>query len=220
MREETTPEGIPIPDFMPWYPRRARSGGWTVAVQRAFIAELTRIGCVGAAARAVGKSKRSAYLLREKEGAESFAAAWEAALSTGRDHARSVAIERALHGEIVPQFRNGRFTGYQTRYNDRLLIAAIAGGQRAALVHDEQHQLFEMLHRLGRWEEALRSEQMKLSGALPDSETDRDEAWEDHRVWMQETKREARRQRSAKIRAAVRRGMASPKPDGPSVRAL
>ena len=51
MENETTPEGIPIPDFTPWYPRHAQTGGWTPDVQRAFIVALTRIGSVGAAAR-------------------------------------------------------------------------------------------------------------------------------------------------------------------------
>jgi hypothetical protein len=54
------------------------------------------------AARAVGKTPRSAYQLRDKDGAESFAAAWEAAKFAGRDHAAQIAIERALYGEMVP----------------------------------------------------------------------------------------------------------------------
>lgn len=219
MRQNTTPEGIPVPDFTPWYPRRARMGGWTADVQRAFLLELTRIGCAGAAAKAVGKSKRSAYLLREKEGAEGFAAAWQQALALGRDHARSVAIERALHGEIVPQFRNGRFTGYRTRYNDRLLVAAVSGGARAAVMQDERHRISEMFHRLERWEGALHREQIRLAGNASDSSADTAEAWEDHLVWQRETKREARRKRNAEIRAAVRKGMAA-EPVGPSVRAL
>lgn len=222
MRENTTPEGIPVPDFTPWHPARVRMRGWRADVQRAFIHELTRIGCVGAAAKAVGRSKRSAYLLREKDGAEGFAAAWEAALALGRDHARSVAIERALHGEMVPQFRDGRFIGYRMRYNDRLLVAAIAGGRRADLVHDERQQVTELFHRLERWEDALRHEQMRLAGNVPhpSAETDSADAWDDHLVWKREIKREARRKRTAEIRAAVRKAAAARAPDGPSLRAL
>lgn len=220
MRRNTTPEGIPVPDFTPWYPCRARTGGWTADVQRAFILELTRIGCAAAAAKAVGKSKRSAYMLREKEGAESFAAAWEEAVALGTEHARSVAINRALHGDIVPRFRNGRFTGYKTVHNDRLLIAAVSGGQRAGVARDERERLSEMRYRLERWEAALRREQMALGGGLADTSTDNREAWDDHQVWRREMKREARRKRNAEIRAAVRKSLATPASSGPSVRGL
>lgn len=220
MRQNTTPEGIPVPDFTPWYPRHTRTGGWTADVQRAFILELTRIGCAGAAAKAVGKSKRGAYLLREKEGAESFAAAWEEAVALGSEHARSVAINRALHGDIVPQFRNGRFTGYRTVHNDRLLIAAVSGGQRAGVGRDERERLSEMRYRLERWEAALRCEQMALAGGPAGIPADSADAWEDHLAWKREMKREARRRRNAEIRAAVRKSMAASGSRGPAVRTL
>lgn len=220
MRQETTREGIPVPAFMPWVPARARTSGWTADVQRAFILELTRIGCAAAAAKAVGKSKRSAYMLREKEGAESFAAAWEEAVALGSEHARSVAINRALHGDIVPRFRNGRFTGYKTVHNDRLLIAAVSGGQRAGVGRDERERLSEMRYRLERWEAALRREQMALGGGPAGVPVDSADAWEDHLAWTREMKREARRLRNAEIRAAVRKSLATPASPGPSVRGL
>jgi hypothetical protein len=51
---ETTPEGVPVPNFTPWQAARQRARGWSPSIQRAFIAELTRIGSVQVAARAVG----------------------------------------------------------------------------------------------------------------------------------------------------------------------
>jgi|CXWL01.1.fsa_nt_gi hypothetical protein len=220
MQDNTTPEGIPIPDFTPWYPRHARTGGWTADVQRAFIAALTRIGSVGAAARAVGMSRRGAGLLREKEGAEGFSAAWEEAVARGRDHAQSVAINRALHGDIVPQFRNGGFIGYKTLHNDRLLIAAVSGGQGAVVKRDERDRLSEMRYRLERWEAALRREQMALDGDGAEPAAAAGEAWEDHLTWQREMKRETRRQRNVEIRAAVRKSTARAERVGPRIRLL
>jgi hypothetical protein len=69
-----------IPSFTP-VPRRSRRDGWTVGRQRAFIAALARTRCVGRAAAAAGMSRESAYRLRRRKGAESFAAAWDSILA-------------------------------------------------------------------------------------------------------------------------------------------
>ncbi len=210
---QTTPEGIPIPRFEPWRPQRARVNGWTADVQHAFIAALTRIGCANAAAKAVGKSRRSAYLLRDKEGAESFAAAWECALLEGRRNARTVAINRALHGDVEPQFRDGRFIGYKTIRNDRLLIAAASS--RASFepgVAEEEHSLSEYRYQLGRWESALRRREMDQANGGEGLRRNEDEyeAWERHVIWREELQREKRRQMRAEYRAAARRALAPP----------
>lgn len=204
---ECTPEGVPIPAFTPWRAKRERLGGWSPATQRAFIHELTRIGSVEAAAKAVGKTSRSAYDLRDKAGAESFAAAWEAAKLSGQDHARRVAIERALHGEMVPTFRAGQFTGYKIVYNDRMLIAAITGTRSEA---DEQAALDKWRQRLEKWEIALRRQAMDLDDEAPVKREAENDAWRDHVVWQREMKAEARRQRDAEIRVKVRKAAAIP----------
>ncbi|EAQ29038.1 hypothetical protein NAP1_15603 [Erythrobacter sp. NAP1] len=59
---------------------RSRRGGWTPEIQCAFLAHLYLTGCVAAASRAVGRSRESAYRLRQREGAESFARAWDKVL--------------------------------------------------------------------------------------------------------------------------------------------
>lgn len=56
---------------------RARRDGWSVELQCAFLAELHLKGSVAAAARAVGKSRASAYKLRGRDGAQEFAQSWD-----------------------------------------------------------------------------------------------------------------------------------------------
>lgn len=216
---ECTPEGVPIPAFTPWRPKRERAGGWLPETQRAFIHELTRIGSVNAAARAVGKTARSAYQLRDKVGAESFAAAWMLAKRTGQEYAHQVAIERALHGEVVPTFRRGQFTGYKMVYNNNLLIAAIAGARGGDAMYDRP-TLADWHLRLEKWEVALRRQAMDLADGAVETREAQDEAWQDHVVWKREMKLEARRQRNAEIRVAVRKGMAKAAPPVPRISLL
>ena len=65
-------------------PVRGRKDGWTVERQREFIRLLHVRPNIGEAAKAVGMSRRSAYRLRERPGAESFAAAWTRPSPSGR----------------------------------------------------------------------------------------------------------------------------------------
>ncbi|MFZ5793581.1 MAG: hypothetical protein ACRCS5_00255 [Sphingomonas sp.] len=109
----------PVPSASP------RHDGWTPERQRAFLQQLARIGVVSAAAGAVGMSAKSAYALRKRAGAESFAAAWEAALGEGRDRARDLAIERALIGTATPIFYRGRQIGVRQAFDNRLVLAVL-----------------------------------------------------------------------------------------------
>ena len=216
----TTPEGLPVPDFTPWRAMRERANGWSPAIQRAFIVELTRIGSVNAAARAVGRSRRSAYVLREKPGAESFAAAWEEAIFRGQQAARDTAIQRALHGEVVPHFNNGQFVGYRVRHNDQLLIAAMMSHRRGPASQVDLHALHEMRYRLEKWEAALRREQLDKADLQALGGASSAEAWDAHVMWEREMKREVRDQRAREIRAAVKKRQTPPPRPEPSVRSL
>jgi hypothetical protein len=89
---------------------RRRSNGWTPVQQERFILALHVMGSVGQAVKAVGMSRQSAYNLRERPGAESFARSWDAAIEMGRarqfDHAMDCAINgvttvRVLRGGSV-----------------------------------------------------------------------------------------------------------------------
>jgi hypothetical protein len=68
-----------VPAFYP-VPTRTRRDGWTIERQADFLGMLAETGSVIGACEAVGISRKSAYRLRDRPGAESFAAAWDAAL--------------------------------------------------------------------------------------------------------------------------------------------
>lgn len=116
--------------FTPVPLQRKRRRGWTPERQRAFIAALSRCGSVSAAARQVGLSARSAYALLDKDGAESFAGAWDTAVLMGVDATRANVIDRAMKGAWVPVVRRGRIVGMKFRYFDNLAIALLSGRGR------------------------------------------------------------------------------------------
>ena len=122
LTSETTPE--PDEPFTP-IRTRARHDGWTAERQRDFLAALAMLGLVGAAAREVGMSARSAYRLRARDRTGAFADAWDDALEQGRDRACALAIERAVHGVAVPVYYRGRKIGERIRYNDALVVQAM-----------------------------------------------------------------------------------------------
>lgn len=106
-------------------PVQPRRDGWSVARQRGFIHRLAICGCVGTSARGVGMSRESAWRLRARPGAESFAAAWDEAAGWGADHLTDLGMERCLTGEVRPVYYRGRKVGENIRFNDRLLIAVL-----------------------------------------------------------------------------------------------
>lgn len=111
-----------LPPFAPVPRQTSRHDGWTEARQRAFIEALADTGSVAAACKAVNMSTVGAYYLRRQPGAESFRAAWEAALQLGVQRIEDVAMERALNGVDVPVYSYGKLVGMRTSYNDRLLM--------------------------------------------------------------------------------------------------
>ena len=106
-------------------PVRGRRDGWSADRQRGFVERLALCGSVGRAAAAVGMTRRSAYRLRARAGAEEFAAAWDRALGWGQDSRVDFAIERALLGEVRPYFYRGRKCGETIRFSEGLTIAVI-----------------------------------------------------------------------------------------------
>jgi len=100
-------------------PLRARHDGWTPELQFRFIVDLARGHGPSEAARRLGKSRQTAYDLRKKPGAESFAAAWDAALAFARE-ARFAASalptgQFGLETVFVPRFYRGRLVGFVQR---------------------------------------------------------------------------------------------------------
>ncbi|MDF2603066.1 hypothetical protein [Sphingomonas sp.] len=103
-------------------PRRYRHDGWTAERQRGFIHALAETGSVKAAARRIGKTTEGAYHMRRQPGADSFCAAWEAALASGVQRLTDIAMERAVEGVPIPVFHKGEQVGERRWYNDRLLM--------------------------------------------------------------------------------------------------
>ena len=106
-------------------PTRARRDGWSAARQRAFIEALADTGMVGEAAARVGMTQQSAARLRRRPGAESFSAAWSAALGLGGERLRSIAYERAVEGVVKQRFWRGKVVGEERVYDNRLLISLL-----------------------------------------------------------------------------------------------
>ena len=110
--------------FIPVPSARNRRDGWTPERQRQFISALAAMGTVGYAARAVGMSAVSAYKLLKRPGAESFADAWDRAISAGRARMFDYAIERALNG--VTSIRIGAGAALDVSHGpDRRMMMAV-----------------------------------------------------------------------------------------------
>jgi len=123
-----------VPAFAP-VPLRARIGGWTPMKQAAFLGAFAETGSVLAAARKVGMSRETAYRLRGKRGAGSFAAAWDAVAGHARATARKVTVEelraRAFHGLLKPLIYRGRHVSTARKADNCAvlrLLAAIGRG--------------------------------------------------------------------------------------------
>lgn len=129
----------PIPDFAPVPRQYYRHDGWTPERQRAFIGALADTGCVSRAARMVNMAQANCYTLRRAPGAEEFRAAWDAALDCGLAQLKDIAFERAIEGELVPVFVNGKHMGFRRKRNDALLMFCLrhygkdAGGKRTTI---------------------------------------------------------------------------------------
>lgn len=160
-----------LPPFTPVPRRCQRHDGWTPERQRGFIEALADTGSVEAAARTVNMSSVGAYHLRRQPGAESFRAAWEAALQLGVQRIEDVVMDRALNGVEEPLYSYGKLVGTRTRYNDRLLMFILrnraperfaAGGGPKGLNAVSQMQLDKLKKE---WRKEWEAEQGYVSAA-------------------------------------------------------
>jgi hypothetical protein len=108
-----------LPDFLRFapVPLRAQHNGWSHALQFRFILALARGAAVADAARALGKTRQSAYALRKRSGAESFASAWDAALAFARqvESAGRSSPGGGIETLMVPRYYRGRLIGFVQR---------------------------------------------------------------------------------------------------------
>lgn len=114
-----------LPAFTPVPLARSRHDGWTPERQRGFIAALAESGIVAKAARAVGMGARSAYRLRRRVGAESFARAWDMVEYEARERAFAYVMDHAINGATRPRFYRGSFVGTVCGVEDRMAMAAL-----------------------------------------------------------------------------------------------
>lgn len=110
----------PPPDFTP-APTRKRNAGWTAERQRIFIDRLALTGNAGEACALVGLSSTSAYRLRNKAGADSFARAWDAALVLASTRGSAIAWDRAVNGRCERFYKDGELVMERRLPSDYLL---------------------------------------------------------------------------------------------------
>ena len=129
-----------VPAFAP-VPMRARADGWTPARQAAFLGALAETGSVRDAARPAGMARETAYRLRRRPGAGSFAAAWDtvtgAAAKGDRSRNRKVTREeraqRALYGVLKVRMYRGRHVATERKADNSALLAYLAQLDRLAV---------------------------------------------------------------------------------------
>ncbi len=125
------------PGFFHPVPLRPRADGWTVRRQCEFLALLYVSGSVTAAASGAGMTRETAYRLRRRAGAESFAAAWDRVLTPpGSGRARRVDCDyrkvtnetlfrRAETGLVQPVIYRGRMTAIRWKPDDSALLRLV-----------------------------------------------------------------------------------------------
>ena len=129
-------------------PVRHRRDGWTKLRQQGFILRLALGATVTLAANAVGMTRKSAYRLRDRPDAASFAAAWDKAQGWGQDRTLDVGLERALRGQDFPIVRGGRVVGHIQRVDNRLALAVLNAMDRRAAARPIAPSLDDALCRL------------------------------------------------------------------------
>ncbi len=118
-------------DFTP-VPRRTRRDGWTIERQRTFIQTLADTGSLRVAAQSVGMSEAGAIYLRKQPGAESFCAAWDAAVASGSARVRERLIDHALNGIPEEVYHAGKLVGERRRFNHRSMMWIVENGEKRA----------------------------------------------------------------------------------------
>lgn len=128
MADDLDPNSPAFDDLLAFTPvptLRKRASGWTAERQGRFITALSLMGAVGPAARAVGMGRASAYRLRERAGAESFAEAWDIAIQMGDDRQFEAALDLAINGVTTIRVVRGGMVDISCGPDRKLLRAAI-----------------------------------------------------------------------------------------------
>jgi hypothetical protein len=113
------------PEFTPVPLARVRHDGWTPERQRCFLIALAAMGTVDSAAQAVGMSRISAYNLKKRVGAGSFAAEWDRAVGFGRSMTFDYAMERAINGVTTIRMRLGGAFEFETGRDSKQIMKVL-----------------------------------------------------------------------------------------------
>lgn len=125
MTDSLMPPDDSLLAFTPVPLERQRGNGWSVLQQQRFIMALEAMGSVGEAARAVGMGRASAYRLRARTGAESFARAWDHAIECGQARMYDYAMERALNGVTTVRVLRGGTVSVSGGPDMKMVTAAL-----------------------------------------------------------------------------------------------
>jgi len=112
----------PLLAFTPAPHVAPRKNSITAVRQRAFVAHLAATGIVAEAARHIGASLEALYKLRNKPGAEGFAAAWDEAVERGVMRIEHGALQRAIEGTERPIVSGGKLLGWHRVHNEALVM--------------------------------------------------------------------------------------------------
>lgn len=103
--------------------RTVEKGDWKAI----FLAELARVGIVGAACAKAKVGRTTAYKTRDED--EAFQAAWDAALDDAVDTMEAEAWRRGTKGVLKPVYQGGKRVGGIREYSDTLLIFMLKGAR-------------------------------------------------------------------------------------------
>ena len=112
-----------LPDFTPVPMQRVRHDGWTVPRQRRFVEALSVTESVGAAAQMARMSRKSAYQLRTRSDAQSFAQAWDFAVEVGRSRIFDAMMDQAVNGVTTFTLKLGGAVDIRHGMDGRLVAA-------------------------------------------------------------------------------------------------
>ena len=112
--------------------RAQREDGWTPERIRIFLTALAQCGVVGAAARAAGMSRQSAYALRASAKGRAFDLAWRAASQIAMQRLRDELVSRAINGYVEVTIRDGQVCEERHRHDNRLGLAMLERLERQA----------------------------------------------------------------------------------------
>ncbi len=120
--------------------------------QGRFLREFARTGSVSAACRASGLARRTVYNWRDADA--DFRARWDAARERGVGHLRDEVMRRAMIGDDVPVWHDGRIVDHVAEPDSRVLwkllqaLQADTYGPRAAELRAEHERQAEFRRRL------------------------------------------------------------------------